>query len=276
MKTLFPSMQTTLSTPNACVNGDKHREVLLARADRLLAELRSNPMSTTTKNTRKRRKHVGKCKEYQRSIVVIDYPGDNPPAVRVLHDYDKVYEGTLLFNVNRSEDEVREEITHLVQQKKSTFMDFSKLQPEDFIFVKCSNRRIRVPDGKAVYDGNGIKELYRSANIYVRLMKSFDKHKVVHVYVHKNLLYCHNNNDITFLQVSSPPTSSSVSTISPSTASCNTVGASSSPSHSPFPLAFTLSSAAVLSTACSSASNTLSLSTSSSSAPIFASINSLL
>lgn len=178
MKNIFPSMQTNPYTSSAHLNSGKSHESVLARADRLLTELRSNPTSTTTKNTRKRRRHVGKCREYQRNFVVIDYPGDNPPAVQVLHDYDKVYEGALLFNVTMSEDEIRRQIAHLVQQKKSTFMDFSEMEPEDFMFVKCVNRRVWVPDGKAVYDGNGIRELYRSANIYVRLTKSFDKSRV--------------------------------------------------------------------------------------------------
>ena len=153
-------------------------EAVMARADKLLTQLWGNPSSVTTKNTRRRRKHIGRCREYQRNIVVIDYPGSNPPAVQVLHDYDKVYEGTLAFNNGMSESDIREEITGLIQQKECTFLDFSKVQPEDFMFVKCVNRRVRVPDGKAIYDGNGMKEIYRSANIYVRLTKSFNKYKV--------------------------------------------------------------------------------------------------
>ena len=62
---------------------------------------------------------------------MIDYPGKDPQAVQVLHDYDKVYEGTLLFNVHMCEDEIGEENTHLFQQKKRTFMDFSDMQSED-------------------------------------------------------------------------------------------------------------------------------------------------
>ena len=112
--------------------------------------------------------------------MVVDYAGAKPPAVQVLHDYDKVYEGTLQFNSSMSEECIREEIARLIQQKKdSTFHDFSTITPEDFMFVKCVNRRIRIPDGKAVYDGDGIRELYRSANIYIQLTKSFNKYKVL-------------------------------------------------------------------------------------------------
>ena len=80
-----------------------------------------------------------------------------------------------------SEECIREEIARLQQKKDDTFHDFSTITPEDFMFVKCVNRRIRIPDGKAVYDGDGIRELYRSANIYVQLTltKSFNKYKVL-------------------------------------------------------------------------------------------------
>lgn len=80
------------------------------------------------------------------------------------------------------EDDIREEIASLVQQKKdTTFCDFSTISPEDFRFVKCVNRRVRVPDGKAVYDGDGTRKLYRAANIYVQLTKSFSKYKVLSI-----------------------------------------------------------------------------------------------
>ena len=121
----------------------------------------------------------------------IDYPGPNPPALQVLNDYDKVYEGTLLFNSSMSEDDSREEIASLIQQKKdTTFCDFSTISPEDFRFVKCVNRRVRVPDGKAVYDGDGIRELYRAANIYVQLTKSFSKYKVLSISLVFKFLFC--------------------------------------------------------------------------------------
>ena len=165
MKSIFPSMQGTSATPTSCINEQSH-EAVLSRADTLLKQLRSNPSATTIKNSRRRRKHVGKARDYQHNIVVVDYAGAKHPAVQVLHDYDKVYEGTLQFNSSMSEECIREEIARLIQQKKdSTFHDFSTITPKDFMFVKCVNRRIRIPYGKAVYDGDGIRELYRSANI---------------------------------------------------------------------------------------------------------------
>ena len=94
MKSVFPSIQGPSATP---IDVQSH-EAVLSRADTLLKQLRSNPSGTMNRNVRKRRKHIGKCRDYQRNIVVVDYPGGKPPAVQVLHDYDKVYEGTLLFN----------------------------------------------------------------------------------------------------------------------------------------------------------------------------------
>lgn len=38
----------------------------------------------------------------------------------------------------------------------------------DFEFVKCANRRVKGVDGDAVFDGNGIKELYKSGAVYVQ------------------------------------------------------------------------------------------------------------
>jgi hypothetical protein len=87
----------------SCINEQSH-EAVLSRADTLLKQLRSNPSATTIKNSRRRRKHVGKARDYQRNIVVVDYAGAKPPAVQVLHDYDEVYEGTLQFNSSISEE----------------------------------------------------------------------------------------------------------------------------------------------------------------------------
>lgn len=66
----------------------------------------------------------------------------------------------------------------LLEKKESLIHDSSAITPQDFVFVKCINRRVRVPDGQAVYDGEGLKSLYRSGNMYIQLSKSFNKHKV--------------------------------------------------------------------------------------------------
>ena len=74
-----------------------------------------------------------------------------------------------------SEDDIREEISELVHQESSDIYDLSAVCPADFEFVKCVNRRVRAPGGKAIYDGNGLRELYRTGSIYVRLLRSFYK-----------------------------------------------------------------------------------------------------
>ena len=127
---------------------------------------------------RRRRKYASKSREYQWNLVVIDFPGKTPHPVQVLHDYDKVYEGALVFDSYMTEDCIREEVASLIKRKESYVNDFSEVGPEDFQFVKCVNRRVRVPDGKATYDCEGLKDLYRGCNIYVRLTKSFTKHRV--------------------------------------------------------------------------------------------------
>jgi hypothetical protein len=172
IKNIFPSTSTTSTSQTL-----GHQDVL-ARADRLLTQLRKKPASLSEKHVRRRRKHTGKSREYQRNLVVIDYPGKKPPAVQVLHDYDKVYEGSLSFTSAMSEDSIREEIAQLIQEKISDLYDFTSVEPNDFEFVKCVNKRVRAPDGKACYDGDGIRDLYRCANIYVRLTKSFSKYEV--------------------------------------------------------------------------------------------------
>ena len=77
-----------------------------------------------------------------------------------------------------SEDCVREKISSLLKRKKSDINDFSQVSTNDFQSVRCVNRRIRVPDGEATYDYDGLRELYRTGSIYVRLVKSFYKWNV--------------------------------------------------------------------------------------------------
>ncbi len=47
--------------------------------------------------------------------------------------------------------------------------DFSCLEPNDFNFVRCINRQVRLIDGDIPFDGNGINQMYKSGAIYVRL-----------------------------------------------------------------------------------------------------------
>lgn len=80
---VFPSWSGRASTSKECGSGD-----LMSRANCLLTELRSNPDAVTTKNSRKRKKML-ESREYQRKMVVVDFPGHKAPDLQVLHEYDK-------------------------------------------------------------------------------------------------------------------------------------------------------------------------------------------
>ena len=68
-----------------------------------------------------------------------------------------------------SEADIRQEIVRLVRQKESDTHALDVLMPEDFDFVRCSNRRVRIIDGDTPFDGNGITQVYKNGAIYVRL-----------------------------------------------------------------------------------------------------------
>ena len=77
-----------------------------------------------------------------------------------------------------TETEIRKKIASLIREKKSLFNDYEAIGDNDFAFVRCINRRIRVPDGEMTFDANGIRRVYRSGAIYVQLTKSFSKKEV--------------------------------------------------------------------------------------------------
>jgi hypothetical protein len=175
MQNVFPAQGQALPSTSS-----ESHESVLARAERMLTQLRSGP-STLPRNRRHHRRRIGKSKEHQRNLVVIDYPGPSAPAVQTLHNYDKVYEGVLRFDGSMTEVDVREEICRLARDTDNIMHDLSQISTQDFNFVRVINRRVRKPGGMGVYDGSGLKELYRSGSIYVQLVRSFDKHEVLHV-----------------------------------------------------------------------------------------------
>lgn len=176
MKKVFPGGSSSSSQGPSL--GETSHAAAVTRADKLLSQLRANESDNRYSRRRYNRRAVHKRKDIQRNLVVLDYPGKHPPAVQVLHDYNKVYEGILTFNNSSSEEDIKAEIASLLQLKQSYIFDLSSVTCDDFVFVKSVNRRVRVPDGKAVYDAEGLKSLFKSGNIYVRLTKSFLKHKV--------------------------------------------------------------------------------------------------
>lgn len=147
----------------------------ISKASKLMEEIKSNPLARTERHSRKRKKGV-LSRQFQKNLVVIDFQDTElPDDYFTLRDHDKVFEGPISLNTSMAEDDVRREIVSLVQCKKTTLYTFDQMTEDDIQFVKCANRRIRVPDGNAVYDADGIKALYRSGAIYVRLTRSFLK-----------------------------------------------------------------------------------------------------
>ena len=56
--------------------------------------------------------------EIQRKLVVVDYPGCSPPQIAILHEYNKVFDGSISFVPSISEEDLRESISNLVQEKQ--------------------------------------------------------------------------------------------------------------------------------------------------------------
>ena len=126
-------------------------------------------------------------KEYQKNLVVIDYPGRNPCDVTPLREYDKLFDGSIRFSSNMDEEDIREEIARILRDKASCTHDLSGIKMNDFIFVRCANKKVRVPDGDSPFDSKGICQTYTHGAIYVRLNKPMWKGKV-YVYVNYNIL----------------------------------------------------------------------------------------
>ena len=171
MKQVFPS-SSSQTTPS-------HEDVI-SKANRLLTSLHSDPSSVSGRHSKKRKRHRAAVGErgYQKNLVMIEFPGNSPPDVQVLHDYDKLYEGSLTFSSSMTEEEIRERIANLVRKKQSLFNNYEAISDDDFEFVRCVNKRVKVPDGEIVYNGSGVRQLFPSGAVYVRLTKSFAKTKV--------------------------------------------------------------------------------------------------
>ena len=153
----------------------------ISKASKLIEEIKSNPLARTERHSRKRKKGV-LSRQFQKNLVVIDFQETElPDGYFPLRDHEKLFEGPISLNTSMTEDDIRREIVSLVQCKKTTLYTLDQMTEDDIQFVKCANRRIRVPDGNVVYDADGIKTLYRSGAIYVRLTRSFLKVSM-HVY----------------------------------------------------------------------------------------------
>lgn len=82
-------------------------------------------------------------KQFQKNLVVVDYQGDKQAEeVVALTEYHKIFDGCMRYNSDMNEIQIRNEIVRLLQQKESITHNLSKVQPGDFNFVHCANRKI--------------------------------------------------------------------------------------------------------------------------------------
>ena len=108
-------------------------------------------------------------KEVQKWLVLVDYQGDSPGEVVAFLEYQKLYDGSIRYRMDMSEDEVRQEIVRLLRQKESVTHSLQLVMPNDFHFVRCANKKVRAIDGDSPFDGAGISQVYSSGAIYIRL-----------------------------------------------------------------------------------------------------------
>ena len=69
------------------------------------------------------------------------------------------------------EEDIREEIARILRDKASCTHDLSGIKMNDFIFVRCANKKVRVPDGDSPFVSKGICQTYTHGAIYVWLNK---------------------------------------------------------------------------------------------------------
>lgn len=165
------------SQPNSCPD-----DSLLSRAGRLCQQLRPGKKISCRKNVYKpyHKRPVGK--EIQKRLVLIDYQGDSPGEIVAFWEYQKLYDGSIRYRLEMSEDDIRQEIVRLLRQKESITHSLEVITPNDFDFVRCANRRVRRIDGDAPFDGAGISQVYSNGAIYIRLNSLLLEKRNVSVY----------------------------------------------------------------------------------------------
>ena len=99
IKGIFPS---TNSTPTSGQSTPGHEDVL-SKASRLITSLRSDPLSVAGKHSKqlkaKRKRQRAPEREYQKNLVILDYPGENNGVgsiARVSQQTDPISKPTLV------------------------------------------------------------------------------------------------------------------------------------------------------------------------------------
>ena len=77
-------------------------------------------------------------------------------------EYQKLYDGCMRYRSDMPENEIRQEIVWLVRMKQSGTHSLDCLIPEDFDFVRCTNRKVKVIYGDTPFDGSSIYQVYKN------------------------------------------------------------------------------------------------------------------
>ena len=168
MKRMFGHDSALPSTKASTTN-----ESIVEKAERLCKDLKSGRVteqhSRSRRKSRQRSTSLPQTKEWTKNIVLIDYQGKDSSESKPLYDYMRIFDGLIRVCSDMPEDEVRNEIVHLVRKKKIVAHNFHQLSPEGFDFVRVSNRRVRPIDGDLPSDAQGLAHIYHNGSIYIRL-----------------------------------------------------------------------------------------------------------
>ena len=114
-----PPSSTSTTAPGT--SGSSRSERMLSNASMLCNKIRPGKGIQSRRKTYK----PYKCpmgKEVQKTLVLIDYQGDQPSEVMPLKEYEKLYDGCIRYQSNMSEFQIRKEIVRLVRQKEVPLM----------------------------------------------------------------------------------------------------------------------------------------------------------
>ena len=171
----------TLFRSSASLEQASTHDSIVAGVSRLVNNLQSN--TVTMIDRRKKNGHgIKKFKQvlehkFRKKLILLDYQGASD-EIETFSESDKLYDGTVEISTIMPEERVRNEIGNCLQRKENMMYNLSVIKDNDFEFVKCSNRKIRIPDGDHQYNGRIVKQIYSGA-IYIRLTSCLPVQKVI-------------------------------------------------------------------------------------------------
>ena len=90
----------------------------MAVATRLRRKLRSHPTFAKTTRRRGQRSGTPYIREYQKGLVVINYPGPSPPGVMKVFECDNIVDGSIHYSGDMTEDEIRQKVARIIRKKQ--------------------------------------------------------------------------------------------------------------------------------------------------------------